>query len=75
VTGDLFLKWLLDLRTEGIATVTAKDWEWDGAVADMIDTIIIANPNDSSDNEETSCEGAESEEATDFSDSKLARPL
>jgi hypothetical protein len=41
----------------------------------VIDTIIIANPNDSSDDEETSCEDAESEEATDFHDSDLARPL
>jgi hypothetical protein len=70
--------------------VTAKDWEgycqhveqleqqyWerDGIVADVIDTIIIANPNDSSDDEETSYEDDESEEATDFSDSDLARPL
>jgi hypothetical protein len=66
VTGDLSLKRLLDLTTEEIATVTAKDWEgycqhveqleqqyWelDGVVADVIDTIIIANPNDSSDDE------------------------
>jgi hypothetical protein len=27
VTGDLSLKRLLDLTAEGIATVTAKDWE------------------------------------------------
>jgi hypothetical protein len=27
VTGDLSLKRLLDLTTERIATVTAKDWE------------------------------------------------
>jgi hypothetical protein len=27
VTGDLSLKRLLDLTTEGTATVTAKDWE------------------------------------------------
>jgi hypothetical protein len=68
VTGDLSLKRLLDLTTEGTATVTAKDWEgycqhveqleqqyWerDGVVADVIDTIIIANPNESSDDEET----------------------
>jgi hypothetical protein len=41
----------------------------------VINTIIIANPNDSSDDEETSCEDAESEEATDFSDCELAWPL
>jgi hypothetical protein len=90
VTGDLSLKRLLDLTTEGIATVTAKDcegycqhveleqqyWERDGVVADVIDTIIIANPNESSDDEETSSEDDdESEEATDLSDSDLARPL
>ncbi|KDR20723.1 hypothetical protein L798_04675 [Zootermopsis nevadensis] len=89
VTGDLSLKRLLDLTTEGIATVTAKDWErycqhveleqqyweWEGVVADMIDSIIISNPNDSSENEETFCEDVESEEATDFSDYELARPL
>jgi hypothetical protein len=80
------LKRLLDLTTEGIATVTAKDWEgycqhveqhWerDGVVADVIDSAIIVNTNDSSDDEETSCENAEFEEATDFSDSELARPL
>ncbi|KDR23616.1 hypothetical protein L798_12176 [Zootermopsis nevadensis] len=89
VTGYLSLKRLLDL-TEGIATVTAKDWEgycqrveqleqqyWgqDGVVVDVMVSIIIANPNDSSDDNETSCEDVESEEATDFSDSKLARPL
>jgi hypothetical protein len=90
VTGDLSLEQLLDFTTEGIATVTAKDWEGycqhveqleqqyrerDGVVADVIETIIIANPNDSSDDEENSGEDAESEEATDFSDSELARPL
>jgi hypothetical protein len=51
-------------------------WEWDGVVAEVIDTIIIANPNESSDDEETSSEDDdESEEATDISDSDLARPL
>jgi hypothetical protein len=38
----------------------------------VTDTITIANPNDSSDDEETSCEDAKSEKATDFSDSELA---
>jgi hypothetical protein len=91
VTGDLSLKWRLGLTTEGIAAVTAKDWEgycqhveqlkqqyWerDRVVADVIDTIIIANPNDRSYVEEMSSEDDdESEEATDFSDSDLARPL
>jgi hypothetical protein len=47
-----------------------------GVVADVIDTIIIANPNESSDDEETCSEDDdESEEATDLSDSDLARPL
>jgi hypothetical protein len=51
-------------------------WERDGVVADVIDTIIIANPNESSDDEETTSEDDdESEEATDLSDSDLARPL
>jgi hypothetical protein len=52
-----------------------QHWKRDGVVADVIDTIIIANPNDSSGDEETSCEDAESEEATEFSDSEFARPL
>jgi hypothetical protein len=43
-------------------------WERDGVVADVIDTIIIANPNERSDDDE-------SEEATDPSDPDLARPL
>jgi hypothetical protein len=48
----------------------------DGVVADVIDTINIANPNDSSNDEETSSEDDdESEEATNLSDSDLARPL
>jgi hypothetical protein len=50
--------------------VTANMWNnntGNGVVADVIDTKIIANPNDSRDDE--------SEEATDFSDSNLARPL
>jgi hypothetical protein len=90
VTGDLSLKRLLDLTTEAIAAVTVKDWEgycqhveqleqqyWeqDGVVADVIDTIIIANPNESSYDEEMSSEDDESEEATDLSDSDLAQPL
>jgi hypothetical protein len=51
-------------------------WERDGVVADVIDTIIISNPNESSDDEETSSEDDdESEEATDLSDSDLSRPL
>ncbi|KDR11513.1 hypothetical protein L798_14581 [Zootermopsis nevadensis] len=85
VTGDLSLKRLLDLTTEGIETVTAKDWEgycqyvekleqqyWerDGVVADVIDSKIISNLNDSVDDEEISREGA-----TDFSDSETLRPL
>jgi hypothetical protein len=41
----------------------------------VIDSTIVTNPNDSSDDEETSGEDSESEEATDFSDSELARPL
>jgi hypothetical protein len=83
------LKRLLDLTTEWIVTVTAKDWEgycqhvqqleqyWkrDGVAADVIDSAIIVNTNDSSDDEETSCEDAESEEETEFSDSELTRPL
>jgi hypothetical protein len=91
VTGDLSLKRLLDLTTEGIATVTAKDWkgycqhvkqleqhDWEphGVVADVIDTIIIDNPNESSDDEEPSSEDEDkSEKATDLSNSDLARPL
>jgi hypothetical protein len=51
-------------------------WERDGVVADVIDTIIIASPNQSSDDEETTSEDDyESEEATDLADSDLARPL
>jgi hypothetical protein len=53
VTGDLSLKQLLDLTTEGIGTVAANNWEghchcveqleqqyweWDGVVADVIGT-------------------------------------
>jgi hypothetical protein len=42
----------------------------------VIDTVIIANPNESSDDEETTSEDDdEAEEATDLSDSDLARPL
>jgi hypothetical protein len=51
-------------------------WERDGVVADVIDTIIIANPNESSDDEEMCSEDDdESKEATDLSVSDLARPL
>jgi hypothetical protein len=47
-------------------------WEWDGVVAVMINAIIIANPNDSSDGDETSSGDDETEEATNF---PHARPL
>jgi hypothetical protein len=78
---------MLDFTTEGIAKdwegycqhveqLEQQYWERDGVVADVIDTIIIANPNESSDDEETSSEDDdEPEEATDLSDSDLARPL
>jgi hypothetical protein len=47
-------------------------WERDGVVADMTDAITLENPNHSRGDKEISCEHADSEKSTDFSDSELA---
>jgi len=83
--GDLSLRRLRELTTEGIQSVTAEDWEgycrhvqkledeyWerDGIVADVIDEFII-NVQDNSSDDESSSDSSSSME----SDLELAQPL
>jgi hypothetical protein len=58
-----------------VAQLEQQYWERDGTVANVIDTKITANPNDSCNDEEIPSADDESEEATDFSDFDFARPL
>jgi hypothetical protein len=62
------LKWLIIVTAEGVLTVTKKTekdtsglwkteqqyWEKNGFVADMIDAVIVDNPNDVRDNNKIS---------------------
>ncbi|KAJ4451835.1 hypothetical protein ANN_03313 [Periplaneta americana] len=97
VSGDMSLSRLKELTRLGIESVTTDDWEgycnhveslekryWDrdGLVSDLVDSIIIENPNG---DKNSSCDKnssvseddhhSYSDSGDDSSDSELARPL